>query len=81
MTEMKVSELVLQVAKDVDPGKLDLDKYEEFLDELCGHRDYQKEAIRSTVRFLLSGEYTNTEDLAKKNFEKNPVSERVLPEF
>ncbi len=81
MAEMKVSELVLQVAKDVDPSKLDLDKYEDFLDELCGHRDYQKEAIRSTVRFLLSGEYTNTEDLAKKNFEKNQSLKEFYQSF
>lgn len=81
MTEMKVSELILQVAKDIDPSKLDLDNYEDFLEELCGHRNYQKEAIRSTVRFLLSGEYTNTEDLAKKNFEKNPSLKEFYQSF
>ena len=73
MTEVKVKELVLEVTKNINPEKLDLDKYEDFLDELCGHREFQKEAIRTAVRFLLSGEYENTEDLAKENFDKNPA--------
>lgn len=73
MTSVKINELVLQVTKNIDPEKLDLDKYEDFLEELCGHREYQKEAIRTAVRFLLSGEYKNTEDLARENFDKNPA--------
>lgn len=73
MTEVKVNELVLEVTKNINPEKLDLDKYDDFLDELCGHREFQKEAVRTAVRFLLSGEYKNTEDLAKENFENNPT--------
>lgn len=69
--EIKTEKLVLQVTKNIDPSKLDLDKYEDFLEELCGHREYQKEAIRTTVRFLLGGEYKNTAELARENFDKN----------
>lgn len=69
--EVKVKDLVLQVSKSVDPAKSDLDKYDDFLDELCEHREFQKEAIRTAIRFLLSGEYKNTEELAKENFQKN----------
>jgi len=81
MTNIKVNELVLQVTKSIDPEKLDLDKYEDFLEELCGHREFQKEAIRTAVRFLLSGEYKNTEDLAKENFEKNPALKEYYRSF
>lgn len=66
---VKTDELVLQVTKNIDPARLDLDKYDDFLDELCGHREFQKEAIRAVVRFLLGGEYRNTEELARENFE------------
>ena len=81
MTNIKVNELVLQVTKNVDPQKLDLDKYEDFLEELCGHREFQKEAIRTAVRFLLSGEYKNTEDLAKENFDKNQAIREYYRSF
>ena len=69
--EVKTDELVLKVTENIDPEKLDLDKYDDFLEELCGHRDFQKEAIRAVLRFLLGGEYKNTEELARENFEKN----------
>jgi type III restriction enzyme len=71
--EVKTDELVLKVTENIDPEKLGLDKYEDFLEELCGHRDFQKEAIRAVLKFLLGGEYKNTEDLAKENFGKNPA--------
>ena len=68
---IKTDNLVLKVSKSVDPQKLDLLKYDDFLDELCGHREFQKEAIQEAVRFLLGGEYKNTEELARENFEHN----------
>jgi len=69
---IKTDNLVLKVSKSVDPRKLDLSKYDDFLEELCGHRDFQKETIQEAVRFLLGGEYKNTEELAKENFDQNP---------
>jgi type III restriction enzyme len=69
---IKTDNLVLKVSKSVDPRKLDLSKYDDFLDELCGYRDFQKEAIQEAVRFLLGGEYKNTEELARENFDQNP---------
>ncbi|MBI3540866.1 MAG: DEAD/DEAH box helicase family protein, partial [Deltaproteobacteria bacterium] len=54
-----------------DPKKWDEGKYEAFLDELCGYREYQKEAIRTTLRFLLGGKYANLRALAKENFDSN----------
>ena len=79
--EVKVKELALEVTKNIDPNKLDLDKYDDFLEELCEHREFQKEAIKTTIRFVLSGEYKNTEELAKENFEKNPALKEYYGSF
>jgi len=68
---IKTDNLVLKVSKSVDPQRLDLAKYDDFLDELCGHREFQKEAIQEAVRFSLGGEYKNTEELARENFNQN----------
>lgn len=65
-------DLVLKVTDNVNPVKWDEANYEMFLDELCGYREYQKDAIRTTLRYLLSGEYANLRDLAKENFDTNP---------
>jgi type III restriction enzyme len=64
-------ELILQVTNDIDPKRWDETKYELFLDELCGYREYQKEAIRTALRFVLGGKYPNLRALAKENFEDN----------
>ncbi len=64
-------DLVLKVTDDIDPKKWDEGKYEAFLDELCIYREYQKEAIRTVLRFLLGEKYTNLRTLAKENFENN----------
>ena len=67
----KNEDLILKVTDNIDPKKWDEGKYEAFLDELCGYREYQKEAIRTTLRFLLGRNYANLRALAKKNFEAN----------
>lgn len=64
-------DLVLQVKKNIDPEIFDLDKYEPFLDALCVDREYQKTAIRNTLRYFLGGQYHNLRDLAEENFNKN----------
>ena len=64
-------DLVLQVGASVDRRKWDESKYEPFIDELCDVREYQKEAIRTALRYLLGGEYRDLRDLAGKNFERN----------
>jgi type III restriction enzyme len=81
MEGAKVSDLVLQVTKNVNPQRLNLDKYDDFLEELCEHREFQKEAVRTVVRFLLSGEYNNTEELAKENFAKNEILREFYGSF
>ncbi|MGE6761410.1 DEAD/DEAH box helicase family protein [Corallococcus interemptor] len=64
-------DLVLRVSKNIDPETWDETRYEAFLDELCEYREYQKEAIRTTLRFLLGGKYANLRALAKENFDSN----------
>jgi type I site-specific restriction endonuclease len=64
-------DLVLKVTTDIDPKVWDESGYEAFLDELCGTREYQKEAIRTTLRYLLGGKYANLRALARKNFDAN----------
>jgi type III restriction enzyme len=64
-------DLILKVTENIDPKHWDEGKYEAFLDELCGYREYQKEAIRATLRFLLGGKYANLRALAKENFDDN----------
>jgi type III restriction enzyme len=69
--KFKNEDLVLTVSDDIDPNVWDESRYEAFLDELCGHREYQKDAIRTTLRFLLGKRYPNLKALAKHNFEKS----------
>jgi type III restriction enzyme len=64
-------DLVLKVTTDIDPQVWDESRYEAFLDELCGSREYQKEAIRTTLRYLRGGKYANLRELAKENFDDN----------
>src|SRR4051794_4617400 len=66
-------DLVLQVRPDFDPQLLDLDRYEAFLDALCGDREYQKEAIQTVARYLAGGQYTDTGQLAAENYAKNDL--------
>lgn len=67
----KTQGLVLQVRLTFDPAKLNLRKWVDFLDVLCGDREYQKEAIKNAIIYLASGEYRSVEDLIEENFRKN----------
>ena len=76
---LKNQDLVLKVSPNVDPARFDINKYEAFLDALCGDREYQKEAIRETLRYLLGGQYNNLRDLAKENYQQNQVLQDLYP--
>src|SRR3989338_10547579 len=65
--------LVLEVGSSVDRRKWDENKYEAFIDELCGTREYQKDAIRVALRYLLGSEHRDLRDLATKNFSSNEI--------
>ncbi len=81
MTNVNTDELVLKVKPDVDPSKINIEKYEDFFDSFFGSREYLKEATREAVRFLLGEEYANTVELAKENYEKNPSLEEYYGSF
>jgi len=66
-------DLVLKVSENVDPKVFDINKYEPFLDALCREREYQKEAIRITLRYLLGGQCKNLRELAEENYHQNPI--------
>lgn len=66
-------DLVLRVSTNVDPARFDVNRYEPFIDALCGTREYQKEAIRTALRYFLGGRYANLRQLAEENFDSNPA--------
>jgi len=74
-------ELVLNVSKSVNPAVFDVNKYEGFLDALCGEREYQKTAIRNTLSYLLSGNYKSVADLAEENYHNNETLQTFYGTF
>ncbi|PTD94491.1 hypothetical protein C9439_02150 [archaeon SCG-AAA382B04] len=61
--------LVLKLNKEVK--NLDISKYEDFIMALCGDREYQMNAIRKSIKFYISDEYDNIQDLVSENYEEN----------
>ncbi len=74
-------DLVLKVSKNVNPAVFDINKYESFLDALCGEREYQKTAIRNTLAYLLSGNYKSVADLAEENYHNNETMQKFYGTF
>jgi type III restriction enzyme len=72
----KNEDLVLKVSTNIDPAVWDESKYEGFVDEVCPSREYQKEAIRMAMRYLVGGKYRNLRELAKENFDSNDELQR-----
>ena len=65
-------DLILKVNENYDRSKLDIGKWERYLDVLCGDRIYQKEAIKSSVIYLASGMYNTLVDIVEENYKSNP---------
>ena len=61
--------------KRCDYGQFDFSEVEEFVRELSGGREYQFDAIKSTLIYLWGGIYPDITGLAKKNF-KNKIAIR-----
>jgi len=74
-------DLVLKVSHSYDPKRFDPNKYEAFLDALCGDREYRKEAIRETVRYFLGGQYQSLKELAEESYHKNPKLQEKYSSF
>jgi type III restriction enzyme len=64
-------QLVLRVSDTVNPAVWDEGRYEAFFDTLCGPREYQKQALRTTLRYLLAGRYGTLRDLAEENLQSS----------
>lgn len=70
------NDLVLRLSEKAN--NFDISKYEDFIDELCGEWEFQIEATRKVVKFFLSGEYKNIEDLVRENFSANEVMQEFF---
>ena len=58
----------MQVSKNYNPATLNLSEWDRYLDILCSDRQYQKEAIQTTIIFLASGLYKSIDDLVEENW-------------
>jgi len=77
VSEVQNEDLVLKISPAVDPAVFDGTKYEAFLDVLCGTREYQKDAIRTTLRYLLGGRYPDLRALVRENFKNNAALQEL----
>ncbi|MEG2210733.1 MAG: DEAD/DEAH box helicase family protein [Eubacterium sp.] len=71
VVRIQASNMVLKVNSGYDPHKLNIEKWDNFLDVLCGDRSYQKEAIKTAIVYLASGQYETINALAKENYKSN----------
>lgn len=69
VSRIATADLVLGPPESVDSAIWDETRYEFFLDELCLDREYQKDAIRSALKFLLGGEFESLAQFAEKRFD------------
>ena len=67
----KNEDLILQVTTNIDPAVWDDARYESFIHELCGPREYQMDAVWTVMRYMAGGRYGNLRALAEYNFKAN----------
>ena len=77
---IKNQDLVLRVSHDINPSVWNGDKYFQFVNRLCGTREYQKEAIWTALRYLLGEQYENLAGLAHENWQ-NGSNEALVGKF
>lgn len=75
----KTEDLILKVNKNYDHNCLDLDEWENYIECLCGNRDYQIEAIKNAIVYFASNKYEKIEDLIKENYNKNVFLQEKYP--
>lgn len=76
LDQFSVDDLVLPVSESYDPKKLDLAAYEDFIDAVVAGREYSKQAILASVRFLAGGRYQDAKALAEEAWQTSPALER-----
>lgn len=69
--KIDLKNLVLKVDTNYDHSIIDLNDWQDYLDCLCGDREYQKEAIKTVLIYLLSGKYSSINDLVVENYKHN----------
>jgi type III restriction enzyme len=70
--QFRIAEQVLKVNDARDATEAVVHKYDAFLNLLCaGTYAFQRDAIRETLRFLVSDKYPNLEVLARENWTEN----------
>ncbi len=72
-------QLTLTVSSSYDPQRFDLAAYDDFLEHICGIRDYQREAIQTVLRLFCGGRYADTEELARESYEASADLRRLHP--
>ncbi|KHL02378.1 hypothetical protein LK10_12895 [Sinomonas humi] len=75
--QVATTDLVLRVSEAVNPETIDIARYSDFIDALCGDRDYQKRAIETAVRYVAAGEYQTLDELLAENFSTRASLEEV----
>ena len=69
--KIDLKNLVLKVDMNYDHSIIDLNDWQDYLDCLCGDREYQKDAIKTVLIYLLSGKYSSINDLVVENYNAN----------
>jgi type III restriction enzyme len=70
-------QLVLPVSETYDPTVFNLADYSDFIDAICGNREYQREAIETILRLFCGGRYQSTEQLAREGFARSSDLQRL----
>ena len=70
-------QMVLRVSESHDPSVFDLSAYSDFVDAVCGSRDYQRDAVATVLRLFCGGRYRDTEQLAREAFDGSADLQRL----
>src|SRR2546428_3093076 len=72
--QFQIADQVLRVDDKRDATEAVVHKYDAFLNLLCADRfAFQRDAVRETVRFLVSDKYPDLERLAHDNWNTRPA--------
>lgn len=69
--KIEINNLTLKVDSNYDYSKLNLEEWDDYFNCLCGDRQFQKEAIKTILIYLLSGKYNSINQLALENYNTN----------
>jgi type III restriction enzyme len=72
-------QLILNVSNSYDPDLVDLAAYDDFIESAVRKRGYQAQAVRTALRFLCGGRYSNSEELARETYDNSADLQRLYP--